>query len=112
MTDTVNFPQFELVRGVLRKDLRNFKRTLALGLRPFLRDAGLQVLPRRSFLWTDDAYGAYTRDLLERFADAACDKGYIKPEERDEWKNSLEDLAGAGDFFYGIVYHRIAGKRK
>jgi SAM-dependent methyltransferase len=112
ITDTVNFPRFELFRGVLAKDLRNVRRTLALGLRPLLREAGLQVLPRRSFLWTDDAYGAYTRDLLERFADAACDNGRIKPEERDEWKKTLNDLTEAGDFFYGMVYHLVAGRRE
>lgn len=111
-TDTVNFPRFEVVRKVLAKDLRNLKRTLALGLRPFLREAGFQVLPRRSFLWTDDAYGAYTRDLLERLADAACDKGRIQPEERDEWKKTLNDLAASGDFSYGLVYHLVAGRRK
>ena len=57
-TDSVNFPKFELLRGVLTKDARNLKRTLALGIRPLLRASGLQVLPRRSFLWTDDPYGA------------------------------------------------------
>jgi hypothetical protein len=43
-------------------------------------------LPRQSFLWTDDVYGTYTRDLRERFGDAASDRGSIKPEKRDEWK--------------------------
>src|SRR6266487_409831 len=36
-TDTVHSPKSELLRGVLTKDLRNLKRTLALGLRPILR---------------------------------------------------------------------------
>ncbi len=111
MTDTVNIPRYELFRGVLNKDQRKYKRTLWLGLRPFLREAGLAILPRRSFLWTDDAYGAYTRDLLERFADAACDNGRISAAERDEWKQALNDLAEDGDFFYGIVYHLVAGRR-
>ena len=111
-TDTLNIPKFELFRDIMAKDQRSFKRTLALGLRPYLREVGLKLLPRRSFLWTDDAYGDYTRDLLERFADSACDKGQIKPEERDEWKKTLGDLAGAGDFFYGIVYHLVAGRHE
>jgi SAM-dependent methyltransferase len=111
-SDTLNYPKFDLLRRIFAKDARNLKRSLALGLRPFLREAGLQTLPRRSFLWTDDSYGAYTRDLLERFADSACDKGSITPEEKDEWKKTLIDLAESADFFYGIVYHLIAGKRE
>jgi SAM-dependent methyltransferase len=110
-TDTVNSPKVALLRGALTRDLRDFKQTLGLGLRPVLRQAGLQVLPRRSFLWTDDTYGAYTRDLLERFADSACDQGQIRAEQRDEWKKTLNDLAASGDFYYGIVYHLVAGRR-
>jgi SAM-dependent methyltransferase len=110
-TDTLNFPKSALVRSILAKEGRVLKRSLALGLRPLLREAGLEVLPRRSYLWTDDRYGAYTRDLLERLADAAHDRGRITPEEREEWKQTLNDLAKAGDFFYGIVYHLIAGRR-
>jgi SAM-dependent methyltransferase len=110
-TDTVNFPKYELARSVLAKDARNMKRTLALGLRPSLREVGLQVLPRRSFLWTDEKYGAYTRDLLERMAEAASDRGRLTPAERDEFKQTLNELAEAGDFYYGIVYHLIAGRR-
>ena len=110
-TDTLNFPKFDIYRGVLTKDLRNLKPSLALGLRPLLREAGLQPLPRRSFLWTDDAYGAYTRDLLERLADSACEKGHVTPEERDEWKTTLDRLAASGDFYYGMVYHLVAGRR-
>ena len=111
-TDTLNYPKFDLLRRTLAYDLRAMKPTLALGLRPVLREAGLQVLPRRSFLWTDDNYGAYTRDLLERFADAGSDQGRLTPEERQQWKKTLEELAGAGDFYYGIVYHLIAGRHE
>ena len=111
-TDTLNYPKYELLRRTLASDLRNMKPTLALGLRPIMREAGLQVLPRRSFLWTDDSYGTYTRDLLERFADAGSEQGRITPEERDQWKKTLEQLARAGDFYYGIVYHLIAGRHE
>jgi SAM-dependent methyltransferase len=111
-TDTLNYPKFDLLRRTLAYDQRNMKPTLALGLRPVMREAGLQVLPRRSFLWTDDKYGAYTRDLLERFADTGSDQGRITPEEREQWKKTLEQLAGAGDFYYGIVYHLIAGRHE
>jgi SAM-dependent methyltransferase len=110
-TDTVNDPNAGFFRGVLTRNLREQMRSLALGLRPVLREAGLQVLPRRSFLWTDDAYGPYTRDLLERFADAAVDRGAIKPEESEAWKKTLKDLAASGDFYYGMVYHLVAGRR-
>jgi SAM-dependent methyltransferase len=111
-TDSLNFPKSDLIRNILAKDSRNLKLTLALGLRPYLRQTGLRPLPRRSFLWTDDTYGVYTRDLLERFADAAYEKGQIKGEERDEWKKTLNDLAASGDFYYGLVYHLIAGKHE
>jgi SAM-dependent methyltransferase len=112
MTDSVNFPNFELFRRIVSKDLRNLKRTLALGLRPLLRKAGLQVLPRRSFLWTDETYGSYMRDLLERFAKAACDRGQITLEEEEEWKKTLDELTRTGDFYYGLVYHLVAGRHE
>jgi SAM-dependent methyltransferase len=110
-TDTVYFPRFDFLREVLTKDLRNLKQTLALGLRPILRQAGLEVLGRRSFLWTDDAYGAYTRELLETFGDAAYDRGHITAAQKEEWKKTLDDLAASGDFYYGMVYHCVAGRR-
>ena len=37
-------------------------------------------------------------------------KGFINLEKRDEWKKTLDDLAKSGDFYYGIVYHRVAGR--
>jgi len=112
MTDSVNFPRFDLFCRILSRDTRRVKPTIALGLRPCLRAAGLRVLPRRSFLWTDDAYGPYLRDLLERFAASACDKGHIQPEEKAEWLQTLAQLAEADDFYYGLVYHLIAGQRR
>lgn len=112
MSDSVNYPGFDQANKIIGKDHRAYKQSLGLGLRPMLRKAGLAVLPRRSFLWSDDAYGAYTRDLLERFADSAYDQRRITVEERDEWKQKLNDLAASGDFFYGIVYHLVAGRRE
>jgi SAM-dependent methyltransferase len=110
-THTANYPKSDLLRRVLAVDLHALNGTLALGLRPVLREAGLQLLPRRSFLWTDEAYGDYTRDLLERFADSASEQGRITPQERDEWKSTLNEMAQSGDFYYGLVYHLIAGSR-
>lgn len=112
MSDTVHYPGFNQANKILGKDHREYKQSLGLGLRPMLRRAGFTLLPRRSFLWSDDAYGPYTRDLLERFADSACDQRKITVEERDEWKQTLNDLAASGDFFYGIVYHLVAGRRE
>ena len=109
-TDTVNFPDFDLLRRVYAWDGRELKRTVALGLRPLLRDAGLDVLPRRSFLWTDDEHGPYTRDLLSRIADDALKAERITAADRERWTDTLETLAAAGDFYYGIVYHCIAGR--
>lgn len=82
-TDAVNFPRFDLLRRVHAKDDRNLKKTLALGLRPLLRDAGLELLPRRSFLWTDDPSEPYTCELLGRLADAALEAERITAAERE-----------------------------
>lgn len=109
-TDAVNFPRFDLARRVLDKDGRDLKTTLTLGVRPLLREAGLEPLPRRSFLWTDDGYGPYTRELLGRLADAALEACRITAAEREEWGTGLEALADSGDFYYGLVYHRVAGR--
>ncbi|MBA3425576.1 MAG: class I SAM-dependent methyltransferase [Rubrobacteraceae bacterium] len=109
-TDTVNFPDFDLLRRVYARDERDLKRMVALGLRPILREAGLRLLPRRSFLWTDDEYLPYTRDLLDRIGADAQKADRITTAERGRWTETLESLAAAGDFYYGIVYHRIAGQ--
>lgn len=109
-TDTINFPDFDLLRRIYDWEARDLKETIALGLRPLLREAGLDLLPRRSFLWTADEYGPYTRDLLSRLADDALKAERITPAERERWTATLEALAASGDFYYGIVYHCIAGR--
>jgi SAM-dependent methyltransferase len=111
-TDTVHFPKYEILEAVLCKGTRDLKETLSLGLRPSLRAAGLELLPRRSFLWTSDRYGAYCRDLLERLADANRDRGRLTEEQTAEWKRTLEELDAAGDFYYGMVYHLVAGRKR
>ncbi len=110
LTDSVNFPDHDLSRRVYAKERRDLKPTLALGLRPLLREAGLELLPRRSFLWTDDRYLPYTRELLEGLADAALAAGRITAAERERWTEMLEGVAASGDFYYGLVYHRVAGR--
>jgi SAM-dependent methyltransferase len=110
-SDIINYPDLTLLRRILRKEVRSAKRTQALGLRPVLREAGLQLLPRRAFLWTEPSYGPYTHELLERFALAAQDHGDISARENEEWKQTLEALSQNGDFFYAILYHLIAGQK-
>jgi hypothetical protein len=80
-------------------------------LHTLLREAGLVVQPRSSFLWTDDAYGPYARELQERGAEDAQAKGRITADEQRRWADTLEALARSGDFYYGLVYHRILGTR-
>jgi SAM-dependent methyltransferase len=110
MTDTIGEPS-ELFLRVLAKDKRSFKRSQALGLRLILRNAGLELLPRASFLWSDENYGAYTRELLERFADSCRQGGGISADEADAFKKALDEQAARGDFYYGLVYHRIAARK-
>ncbi|MHB1844572.1 MAG: class I SAM-dependent methyltransferase [Deltaproteobacteria bacterium] len=108
-TDSVRHPDFRLASRVLGKEARPVPPHAALGLFPLLRAAGLSPLPRRSFLWTDERYGPYCRELLERTADDGVKSGRLTPDERDQWKRSLAELARAGEFHYGLVYHLIAG---
>jgi len=110
-SDSVSFPRHSLFQRVYAKDSRDLDTTMALGLRPLLRDAGLTPLPRRSFLWTDEEYLPYTRGLMAGLADAALRDGRITAGEREEWEQKLESQAASGDFYYGLVYHRISGRK-
>lgn len=112
LTDSVSFPRHDLFRRVYAKDARELDTTMALGLRPLLQEAGLTMLPRSSFLWSDEEYLPYTRELLAGLADAALRERRITQEERREWGDTLERQAENGDFYYGLVYHRIAGRRE
>lgn len=112
LTDSVSFPRHDLFRRVYAKDARELDVTMALGLRPLLREAGLTLLPRSSFLWTDEEYLPYTRGLLTGLADAALRAGRVTAEERGEWEETLARQAAEGDFYYGLVYHRVAGRRE
>lgn len=109
LTDSVNYPEFDLLCRVFAKDQRALKRTVALGLRPLLRASGLEVIPTQSFLWTDTTYGAYLQDLLGKLAADALEAGRISEDDRRRWLTTLDALQTSGDFQYGLVYHRIAG---
>lgn len=111
LTDSVNFPRHDLLRRVYAKDARRLDATMSFGLRPLLRQARLTLMPMRSFLWTDNGYLPYTRELLSGLADAARKEGRITEAERTEWDEKLSAQAASGDFYYGLVYHRVAGRR-
>ena len=110
-TDALTYPSYELLSRVLAKDERKIHRTMALGLRPCLRDAGLGLLPRASFLWTSETYGPYLRDLFGHLTADAVASGSLREDERATFGVTLEELSARGDFGYAIVYHRIAGRR-
>lgn len=110
-TDALSFPDTELRARVFAKDERALPPHVALGLFEILDAAGFDVLPRESFLWTEEHYGEYLRDLLARIADDALERGRIDRRERERWATELESLAGEGRFYYGLVYHRVAGRR-
>jgi SAM-dependent methyltransferase len=110
-TDALHFPDAALRARIFAKDERALPCHVALGLCEPLEAAGFELLPRRSFLWTEEHYGEYLRELLGRIADDALERGRIDDVERERWSSELERLAKAGKFYYGLVYHRIAGRR-
>jgi SAM-dependent methyltransferase len=111
VTNALAYPSHDLFRRVYDRDAGKLRPHFALGMRPILRAAGLALLPPASFLWTTYRYGPYMRDLNERMADDALARGRIQADERAEWTGTLEALDASGDFYYGLVYHRIAGRR-
>lgn len=84
--------------------------SLPLSLRGALREAGLRLLPRRSFLWTCETYGPYLRDLVERAAEEALHAGRLDAARAAALREELEAKSAAGEFYYGLVYHRIAAQ--
>jgi SAM-dependent methyltransferase len=109
MSDTL-FDPTGLARRVLAKEDRVIRKTQGLGLRRLLREEGLRLFPKQSFLWADERYGAYTRDLLGRMADAARSRGDLTEAEVERFKGTMEDLVRAGDFQYTMTYHLVAGR--
>lgn len=100
-----------LVARVMAKDARSLGASWSLGLRPLLRAAGLEVAPRRSFLWATDEHVDYTRDLLAHLAADAARAGRVTEAERTRFLALAEEAHARGDFAYGIVYHRALGRR-
>ena len=87
------------------------KQTLHLGLRGLLRSTGLELLPTQSFVWTETTYDFYVRDLLDRYLQFRLQEGVLTADEVADWRTALQELADAGDFYYGLVYHRIVGQK-
>lgn len=88
-TDFLTLAEPELAQRVFGKDERVLGARWSLGLRPVLRAAGLEVDARRSFLWSTDTHGAYTRDLLAHLASdavvhARIDRSACAPATRGE----------------------------
>lgn len=111
-TVSVAHPQPEIWWKVKRAPIPNEnKRLIAMNLRPVLRDCGLEMLPRATFPWTDDHYGPYMRRLQQRTAADLVAAGILSTDEEKAWLDGLESLAASGDFHYGLVYHRIAGRK-
>lgn len=110
MTDSLD-DSSGLFLKIMEKDRRVIKPTQALGLRNLLEAAGLTPLPLASYVWSDERYGPYVRELLERIADVAHSRGSISLSECQAFKTMLNSRAEAGNFYYGLVYHRIAGRR-
>ncbi len=111
MTDSLNYPD-DLVKKIFAKEQRATRSTLSLGLRNTLREAGLEILPNRSYLWTEAQYGAYVRDLLGRFLKANLANGSMTQQEVEKANQTLEIRATEGDFFYSLNYHLIAGRKR
>ena len=49
--------------------------------------------------------------MLGKFASDAEKAGRLTADERARWLQTLEDLRASDDFYYGLVYHRIAGRK-
>jgi SAM-dependent methyltransferase len=110
-TDFLALAEPKLWQRVMGKDVRALGRAWSLGLRPLLREAGLHVEARRSFVWSTDTHGPYTRDLLAHLATDATRAGRIDEAERVRFLDLVEAQTARGDFTYGIVYHLVCGRR-
>jgi len=111
MTDSLD-DSSGLFLKVLEKDKRVIQPSQGLGVRKALKGAGLEPLPLASHVWSDERYGPYVHELLERFADAAASKGVVSEAESNTFKEMLNVRAQNGEFYYGLVYHRIAGRKR
>lgn len=110
-TDALFHPDLALVAKVLGKEGRVVGNTHGLGLRGALRRAGLAVEPTTSHLWSTTTFGPYLRDLFGRSVAEGMKSGRLTADEAQRFLGGLAQVDAAGDFHYGLVYHRILAKR-
>jgi len=103
---TVAHPDPNLAERISSEHVRHKHPWQGLGLRRYVREAGFTLLPRTSFLWVEDSYSPYLRDLMTRYADHAVLDG-LPPEEAARFLAGLEALDAEGECYYGMVYHRV-----
>lgn len=112
MTDSVasSFPK--VADRIFAKDKRQFPAWNGLRLRELLNRSDLQLHPIESFLWTDHKYGPYTNELLTRLAQNAVYEGRITQAESDGFLKDQLYRAQNSQAYYGLVYHRVAARRR
>mgnify|MGYP000853171523 FL=1 len=106
-TDSLFHPDPALASKVLGKEARTVGRNHGLGLRAALRRAGLAVEPTVSHLWSTTSFGPYLRDLFGRSVAEGMKAGRLTADEAQRFLGGLAHADAAGDFYYGLVYHRI-----
>jgi SAM-dependent methyltransferase len=110
-TDSLFHPDPALAAKVLGKEARTVGRNHGLGLRAALRRAGLAVEPTVSHLWSTTFFGPYLRDLFGRSVAEGMKTGRLTADEAQRFLGGLAAADAAGDFYYGLVYHRILAKK-
>ncbi|WAS96456.1 methyltransferase domain-containing protein [Nannocystis punicea] len=106
---TVAHPDHNLAERISSEHVRLKQPWQGHGLRRYVREAGFSLLPRTSFLWTDDTFSPYLRDLMTRYADDAVTDG-LPSAEAARFIAGLEALAVEGECYYGMVYHRVLAR--
>ncbi|MBZ5710057.1 methyltransferase domain-containing protein [Nannocystis pusilla] len=106
---TVAHPDPNLAERISSEHVRVKRPWQGLGLRRYVREAGFSLLPRQSFLWTDERFSPYLRDLMTRYADDAVLDG-LPPAEAARFIAGLEALDAEGECYYGMVYHRVLAR--
>jgi SAM-dependent methyltransferase len=110
-TVAMNIPDRALVEKSRTVPHYPGRSALGLALRPLLRDAGLEPLPRASYLWTDDSFCPYIERLMDRTAADLVASGVFQEAEGARWMRLWREQAARGEAYYGLVYHRVAARK-